>query len=67
MLSTFSYNSHDNIINDELNFSQESLNFKTNFTKKNFKKNKEMKVMVQRNPIDYKISREKKRILNRIN
>ena len=67
MLSTFSYNSHDNIINDELNFSQESLNFKTNFTKKNLKKNKEMKVMVQRNPIDYKISREKKRILNRIN
>ena len=67
MLSTYSYNSHDNIINDELNFSQESLNFKTNFTNKNLKKNKEMKVMVQRNPIDYKISREKKRILNRIN
>ena len=67
MLSTFSYNSHYNIINDELNFSQESLNFKTNFTNKNLKKNKEMKVMVQRNPIDYKISREKKRILNRIN
>ena len=67
MLSTYSYNSHDNIINDELNFSQESLNFKTNFTNKNLKKNKEMKVMVQRNPIDYKISREKKRIINRIN
>jgi len=67
MLSTYSYNSHDNIINDELNFSQESLNFKTNFTNKNLKKNKEMKVIVQRNPIDYKISREKKRILNRIN
>ena len=38
MLSTYSYNSHDNIINDELNFSQESLNFKTNFTNKNLKK-----------------------------